>query len=90
MNFHSKVLIGFVFWHLVITAGGLIKGTLDYVEPTNDPDWVIEGVWRPFWILMSLMLSLTGVALAYLCRALFVLVVFVRRKFAQSDAGRIN
>lgn len=77
MSFRIKVLMGFVFWHVVFTAWGLIKGTLDYVEPTNDQDWVIEGVWLTGWIVMSLILSLLGVVLAYLCRAL---IVFGQRK----------
>lgn len=77
MSFRIKVLMGFVLWHVVITSWGLIKGSLDYIEPTNDQDWVIEGVWRTSWIVMSLILSLLGVVLAYLCRAL---VVFGQRK----------
>ena len=74
MSFRLKVLIGFVFWHVVFTVGGLIKGTLDYVEPINDQDWVIEGVWRTGWVITSLLLSLLAVVMAYLIRA-FVLVI---------------
>lgn len=80
MSFRIKVLMGFVFWHVVFTAWGLIKGTLDYVEPTNDQDWVIEGVWRTGWVLMSLLMSLLAVAMAYLGRAL---VAVTRRRLAR-------
>ena len=77
MSFSVKVLAGFVLWHIVVTVGGLIQGSLNYVEPTNDPDWVIEGVWRILWVVGSLIVSLIGVAVAYIFRAL---VVFARRK----------
>lgn len=80
MSFHIKVLIGFVFWHVIFTAWGLIKGTLDYVEPTNDQDWVIEGIWRTGWVLMSLLLSLLTVTMAYLGRAL---VAVTQRRLAR-------
>ncbi len=80
MSFRIKVLMGFVLWHVVITSWGLIKGTLDYVEPTNDQDWVIEGVWPTSWMVTLLMLSLLGVVSAYLCRTL---VVFARQKLGQ-------
>ena len=80
MSFRIKVLMGFLLWHAVITSWGLIKGTLDYAEPTNDQCWMIEGVWRTSWMVTSLILSLLGVVLAYLCRAL---VVLGRQKLGQ-------
>lgn len=78
MSFNKKALIGFLIFHAIFTAGGLIAGlVLNAPIPTNDQDMVAQGVWPYVWMLFGAALSLVGLALAYLVR---VVVRLMKRR----------
>jgi hypothetical protein len=80
MSFHKKALITFVIFHLVFTLGGLLAdGLQTHPEPTNDQDFIVQGVGLYVWVLFSLLVSLVGLAVAYSFRAIARLFGRLRR-----------
>ena len=71
MTFHTKALIAFFIFHIVVTGGGLIVGSLQTVTPTNDQDMVVEGVWRIVYPMITLTLSLGVLSVVYLTRGIW-------------------
>lgn len=71
MSFHKKALITFVIFHLVFTFGGLLADSLQtHPEPTNDQDFIVQGVGLYVWVLFTLVISMVGLAVAYSFRAI--------------------
>jgi succinate-acetate transporter protein len=69
MSFHKKALITFVIFHLVFTLGGLLAdGLQTHPEPTNDQDFIVQGVGLYVWVLFTLVISLVGLSAAYFFR----------------------
>jgi hypothetical protein len=69
MSFHKKALITFVIFHLVFTLGGLLTDSLQtHPEPTNDRDFIVQGVGLYVWVLFALVISLFGLSAAYFSR----------------------
>jgi hypothetical protein len=84
MSFHKKVLIAFIAFHAVVTAGGLLAGLLlSTPEPTNDQDMVAQGVWPYVWIMFWTAASVVAVGAIYLVRA----VIRVYKKVRKSTAS---
>jgi len=80
MSFHKKALITFVIFHLVFTLGGLLAdGLQTHPEPTNDQDFIVQGVGLYVWVLFTLLVSLVGLAVAYSFRAIARLFGRLRR-----------
>ena len=80
MRFHKKALITFVIFHLVFTLGGLLAdGLQTHPEPTNDQDFIVQGVGLYVWVLFTLLVSLVGLAVAYSFRAIARLFGRLRR-----------
>jgi hypothetical protein len=69
-----------VIFHLVFTLGGLLAdGLQTHPEPTNDQDFIVQGVGLYVWVLFTLLVSLVGLAVAYSFRAIARLFGRLRR-----------
>jgi hypothetical protein len=78
MSFHTKARRAFFAFHIVITAGWLL---LHKIFETTPDAWGVPRmrteILAPVWIIFCLFVSLAGLALAYLVRA--VVKLFRRR-----------
>ncbi len=80
MSFHKKALIAFLIFHIVVTLGGLLVGSLrTYPAPNNDQDLIGQGVWPYVWVLFTVMISLFGLGFAYLARVATKLLGRIRK-----------
>jgi hypothetical protein len=80
MSFHKKALITFVIFHIIFTLGGLLADSLQtHPEPTNDQDFIVQGVGLYVWMLFTLVISMVGLAVAYSFRAIARLFGRLRR-----------
>lgn len=80
MSFHKKALIAFAIFHIIVTLGGLLVGSLrTYPAPNNDQDLIGQGVWPYVWVLFCTVISFIGLGSAYLIRATTRLVSQMRK-----------
>jgi hypothetical protein len=69
MSFHKKALIAFVIFHILFTLGGLLADSLQtHPEPTNDQDFIVQGVGLYVWVLVTFVISSIGLGIAYFSR----------------------
>ena len=72
MSFHGKVFSVFLAFHVVVTVGGLLADEIRLMNGAysdNDPYIPMMAV-AMFWVILCVSISMVGLALAYLIRAM--------------------
>ena len=72
MSFHKKAFLAFLAFHIVMTIGGLVAEEIRLMNGAysdNDPYIPMMAV-AMFWVILCVSISMVGLALAYLIRAM--------------------
>lgn len=81
MNFHKKVLIGYVLFNAVVIALGIFNVQVPDRAIATDPDMVAYGVAKPVAIALALISSGLVVMLLYVVRGMLMLAGLMNRKW---------
>lgn len=81
MNFHKKVLIGYVLFNVVMITFGLLNVEAPDRAIATDQDMVTYGVAKPLAVAMSLISSGFVVMLLYMALGMFKLARKLKRKW---------
>lgn len=69
MNFHSKAVLAFLAFHVIVTGGGLILDQVPQVLGQGANDNVAQLVGAVLWAVWCLPLSVGALGMVYLGRA---------------------
>jgi hypothetical protein len=69
MNFHSKALLAFIAFHVIVTGGGLQFDRVPRALGQGVNDNAARVVGELLWVLWCLTLSMGALGVAYLGRA---------------------
>ncbi|MBV5331425.1 hypothetical protein JZU69_03300 [bacterium] len=81
MNFHKKVLIGYVLFNAVVIALGIFNVQVPDRAIATDQDMVAYGVAKPVAIALALISSGLVVMLLYVVRGMLMLAGLMNRKW---------